>query len=79
MGFFYSVVRAYRSSGVEAANLKLFRQINIDKYDQGIGLGFLHETAYRAAKSGDGIRMLLDMKNALEQVGGYQSNQTYSK
>ncbi|MGS2724889.1 hypothetical protein ACVBEJ_14205 [Porticoccus sp. GXU_MW_L64] len=63
--------------GLKAGNSELYRTLNQNKFDKGRGLSWLSRRAYRFAKSGDGVRMPLDLQDAIKQSGKVDSTNTY--
>ncbi|MBE3665926.1 hypothetical protein BOO35_12620 [Vibrio navarrensis] len=63
--------------GLKAGNPKLYNILNQNKFDQGRGLSWLNRRAYNFSKTGNGVRMPLDLQEAAIQYGEATAVNTY--
>lgn len=63
--------------GLGAGAPDIASKLNNSAFDLGTGLGTLERLAYRAAKSGDGIRMPLDLQKSIDSSGAAASKKSY--
>ncbi|KZN77779.1 hypothetical protein N477_00810 [Pseudoalteromonas luteoviolacea H33-S] len=63
--------------GLKAGNPKLHNILNQNKFDQGRGLSWSNRQAYDFSKTGDGVRMPLDLQEAARQYGKATAVNTY--
>lgn len=63
--------------GLRAGNPKLHSILNQNKFDQGRGSSWLNRKAYNFSKTGNGVRMPMDLQEAVKQYGKASAVNTY--